>query len=83
MGKKIDWELLLNIQLIKNPLFNRISQISQTELDETIENVKLKSFKNDMDEEVDIKKIKEKSKIILENNHNKKINLIKNEIDNL
>lgn len=83
LGKKIDWELLLNIQLIKNPLFNRISEISQSELDETIENVKLKSFKNDMDEEVDIKKIKEKSKIILENNHNKKINLIKNEIDNL
>ena len=83
LGKKIDWELLLNIQLIKNPLFNRISQISQTELDETIENVKLKSFKNDMDDEVDIEEIKQKSKVILEQNHSKKINLIKNEIDNL
>lgn len=83
LGKKIDWELLLNIQLIKNPLFNRISQISQSELDETIENVKLKSFKNDMDAEIDIEEIKQKGKVILEQNHSKKINLIKNEIDNL
>lgn len=83
LGKKIDWELLLNIQLIKNPLFNRISEISQSELDETIENVKLKSFKNDMEDEIDIEEIKQKGKVILEQNHSKKINLIKNEIDNL
>ena len=49
----------------------------------TDNSVDLKSFKNDMDAEVDIEEIKQKGKVILEQNHSKKINLIKNEIDNL
>jgi len=86
LGKKIDFELLLNIQVIKNPIAitEPITDINQLN-NETIENVKLKEFKNDLDEEIDINETIEKSKEILSHTekHKQNINQIKNEIENI
>ena len=86
LGKKIDWELLLNIQIIKNPLFIAQPITDINELNNGIlENVKLKEFKNELDEEINIDETLKKSAEILSHNekHKQNINLIKNEIEKI
>jgi len=86
LGKKIDFELLLNIQVIKNPIAitEPITNIEQLN-NETIENVKLKQLKNDLDEEIDIHETIKKSKEFLSHTekHKQNINDIKEEIQNI
>jgi len=86
LGKKIDWELLLNIQIIKNPLFIAQPITDINELNNGIlENVKLKKFKNELDEEIDVAETLKKSKEILSHTekHKQNINQIKNEIEKI
>ena len=86
LGKKIDFELLLNIQVIKNPIAitEPITNIEQLN-NETIENVKLKQLKNDLDEEIDLDETIKKSKEFLSHTekHKQNINDIKEEIQNI
>jgi len=86
LGKKIDFELLLNIQVIKNPISitEPITNIEQLN-NETIENVKLKQLKNDLDEEINIDETIKKSKQFLSHveKHKKNISDIKEEIQNI
>ncbi len=86
LGKKIDFELLLNIQTIKNPLYvnNNISNEEQLN-NQTIENVTLKRFNDPLDEEVDIEETIKKGNEILTHTeqHKKNINDIKKEIQKI
>tara|TARA_S200002703_G_C3792654_1_gene244650 strand:- start:323 stop:1372 length:1050 start_codon:yes stop_codon:yes gene_type:complete len=84
LGKKINWELLLNIQVIKNPSFLRNPTINDIENEYIEENTKILQRYDPMNEEVDIEEIKTKSEKILEHTekHKQKINNIKNEINN-
>ena len=83
LGKKMNWELLLNIQIIKNPSFLRNPTINDIENEYIEENTKILKRYDPMNEEVNIEEIKSKSKQILEHteNHKQKINSIKNEIN--
>lgn len=86
LGKKINFEFLLNIQTIKNPLFVNQNITNEEQLNnETIDNVKLREFTNPLDEEVDIEDTIKKSKEILNHTEKHKQNLvnIKTEIQNI
>jgi len=86
LGNKIDWELLLNIQTIKNPLFIKQSTINPDELNNQIlENVKLKSFKTPLDDEINIEETIKRGNEILSHTEQHKNNIleIKNEINNI
>jgi len=86
LGKKINFEFLLNIQTIKNPLYVRQTISNEEKLNnEKIDNVKLREFSNPLDEEIDIEKTLQKSKEILSHTEKHKQNLvnIKTEIQNI
>ena len=86
LGKKINFEFLLNIQTIKNPLYVNNNITNEEQLNnQTIDNVELRRFNNPLDEEVDIEEIKKKSAELLSHTekHKKKIINIKDEIENI
>lgn len=86
LGKQINFEFLLNIQTIKNPLFVNNNITNEQKLNnETIDNVELKRINNPLDEEIDLEEIKKKSKEILSHTekHKKNIIDIKSQIENI
>ena len=86
LGKQINFEFLLNIQTIKNPLFVNNNITNEQKLNnETIDNVELKRINNPLDEEIDFDEIKKKSKEILSHTekHKKNIIDIKSQIENI
>jgi hypothetical protein len=86
LGKQINFEFLLNIQTIKNPLFVNNNITNEEQLNnETINNVQLRKINNPLNEEIDLEEIKKKSKEILSHTEKHKQNLIniKSEIENI
>lgn len=76
LGKKIDWELLLNIQTIKNPLFTKQPIINPSDLNnQTLENIKLKKIINPLDDEINIEETIKRGNEILSHTEQHKNNI--------
>jgi len=85
LGKKIDFEIVLNIQIIKNPKFivnKPITNINELNNQMIDENVKLKQYKNELDEEIEINDSGEILTLPSEK-HKENIENIKTEIENI
>ena len=83
LGKQINFEMLLNIQIIKNPRYNMIPKIPDLNQPISDQNISLRKNFDILDEEVNIEDLNNLNQSEHKEIHIEKIQNIKDEIQNL